>query len=377
MKTLLRTRVGISIAMTTFTMFLIALMYIWVASDAWQGLICLLPAASLFVFPITYFLLSTTVKFQSLSDLRDPAREYNSVKNGSEEEIIKQRLQTARKKKLLSIIVSLGVLFILTLISYSGIRSFFMFWWKTSFKYALGGVFGTGLFYLIWSLRINQNYEQFKYSNRENNPLNMEADRNLSLATCPKCEETGYYFTPEPGADSSALICWKCRHTFSTVWCGKCGMGGDFVDMTMRESMDWRCPECNSNYTLPIGFYENPVTLKSWENLENNVQTSFTERQRQFRHTQARGSSWIFASLIISFTLVQPIVNSFYKTLSKLNIKLLPGEAAYGLLDCVSYLIFFVITWYTLLLFPYIAGKEFNRLRDRLNEDKTNFTYIA
>ena len=70
-----RTKFGVSLVMTLFALFLIAIIYSFVASDALEGLFCILPAALLFVFPIVHFFISPSVYFELLSDNKPPSKE--------------------------------------------------------------------------------------------------------------------------------------------------------------------------------------------------------------------------------------------------------------------------------------------------------------
>ncbi len=317
-----------------------------------------MPVVYVFVFATAFFLLSP--KLEVFSGIYDHPQDTIPSASARIEEP-PERKTTNLKKISLFLVIILGGLFIFGVISYAGIGSFLSDWLDSGLIYALASVAGSGLIYLIWSIKIDQDFRSYEDPKDWENRSDQAADRNLSLATCPKCGEPGYYFNQAPVTTPSTLICWKCGHTFSSVWCDPCGMGGDFVDLSAGKPAEWKCPQCNQIYPLPAEFYENPIQLDPWESLEKNAQTSFSKRQKKFRKSQARTSSWFLASLIIAFTTMQPMMNSIHRAVTKYNVKLLSGEVAYLFLDMVSMLVFFTITWYILLLIPFVIQKLFSQ----------------
>ncbi len=256
---------------------------------------------------------------------------------------------------------------LITVVTYTGLGNLLSQWWESGSIYILGIIFSASLLYLFWSLSINRKYAHHgKLLTIDDERVDPEADRNLSIAICPQCEEEGHYYSTESGEGSFALVCWKCHYTFSDVWCENCGMGGDFVDMHLREPPTWTCPECDEEYPLPMDFYENPIHLKSWENLGNHQQVSFQERQRSFKLNQAKASIWLLASILLSYTLIQPLLTASNDTLSKLNVEWVNGESPSMLLSCVLLMILFVGTWYSFVLFPLAMMKIFDRLRSQM-----------
>lgn len=238
----------------------------------------------------------------------------------------------------------------------SGVDDFLLFWWQTTLKYTLGIVVFAFLWYLLWINRIRHKKEFARLSLLEDEEtLDTNADRGLMLTMCPGCEQDCYYFSKDPEA-SSMLICWSCQHTFSFVWCDRCGMGGDFVAEVSQQPASWECPQCKNTYSLSRDIFEQPLKTVSDKELPASVGLSHLARQQRFQKEQAVTSVWLLASLLVSLTLVSPIIHSVNRALAKLNLMDAPpgpGSPLPYLCGIFGvYLIVLVSTWYGLVFYP-------------------------
>jgi hypothetical protein len=89
------------------------------------------------------------------------------------------------------------------------------------------------------------------------------------------------------------------------------------------------------------------------KNLPIDIRLSWLVRQMKFQKEQAITSVWFLSSLLISITLVSPIVHSLNKAFPKTD--LIP------LLNGVVFIVVFISTWYGLLFGPLVLMKRFTR----------------
>ena len=87
---------------------------------------------------------------------------------------------------------------------------------------------------------------------------------------CEKCKRPGFIFIKDSEKPYFA-VCRKCGGETSNVWCPTCGMGGSFVRNIKKHPSTWSCPGCQTRYSLPTGFYENPVSLYGLEELPKEI----------------------------------------------------------------------------------------------------------
>lgn len=77
---------------------------------------------------------------------------------------------------------------------------------------------------------------------------------------CNTCDAQRYFLAD--ALESSRLLrCKQCGTLSSSVWCPKCGMGGDFVKSIPERPSQWECPQCHRQYPLSPDFYASPVDL--------------------------------------------------------------------------------------------------------------------
>jgi hypothetical protein len=265
------------------------------------------------------------------------------------------------------VFVVISNLMIIVAIIYSGIDAFLFFWRLTSLKYTLGIVIISLISYLIWIKHINDKKESAELSAFEyTDALEANADKDLMFAMCPKCENDCYY-SSKNYEEPIVLICWSCQQTFSSVWCEKCGMGGDFVTNISEKPPSWQCPDCHSTYAIPADIYENPIKTVAKENLPATVHASHAARQIRFQIDQATTSVWLLSSLLISFTLVLPITDSFYRALIRYGLtptSLLFTSCGGFLMMCIV----FISTWYGLIFYPLAIVRKIKQLQDGQRE---------
>jgi hypothetical protein len=96
-------------------------------------------------------------------------------------------------------------------------------------------------------------------------------DKQIFPINCEECEQLGYIFIDDLNG-SYFIVCQKCGGETSEVSCPKCNMGGSFVRDIENRPSTWTCEGCGSTYSLPPGFYENPVTLYELEKLPPEIQ---------------------------------------------------------------------------------------------------------
>ena len=118
---------------------------------------------------------------------------------------------------------------------------------------------------------------------------------------CEKCKWLGYIFIDDL-EKSYFVVCQKCRGETSNVWCPKCGMGGSFVKNIKRRPSTWSCPTCHTQYSLPTGFYENPITIYGLEELppeiRERIRLAEAEAQPKFTLRRLLGFILIFTVVI-------------------------------------------------------------------------------
>ncbi len=77
---------------------------------------------------------------------------------------------------------------------------------------------------------------------------------------CETCKEQGYYKCEDPEVNS-ILACSRCGGKYSSVWCSKCGMGGDFVRNPEDRPETWVCPGCKKRYEIDPAIFDHTVPL--------------------------------------------------------------------------------------------------------------------
>jgi hypothetical protein len=255
----------------------------------------------------------------------------------------------------------LGLILIALVISTVGFQSLVKAWWGQYSWYIIGGSLAGGAILFFWTLQIKAKYLP-PGSSMEDYLSSQETDsgQDLMPLTCPDCEATGYYFSPAYDFDT-ALICWKCGCHFSQVWCDACGMGGDFVEGMDERPADWICPGCKREYSLPVGYYENPVRLISWENLDQDVQNSERAQLMRNRIRDARVTILGLGTIGLTFTLMDPLLEGLQQTLE--IIDLVSSEALKILILIVGMLLLFVSIWWGMIFFGAFLWKGVERLR--------------
>ena len=125
---------------------------------------------------------------------------------------------------------------------------------------------------------------------------------------CETCKEQGYYKYEDPEANS-ILACSRCGRKYSSVWCSKCGMGGDFVRNPENRPGTWDCPGCNKRYELDPAIFDHTVPLIPESQLPHEIR-----EQVAFKPT-----SWqIFFNRVDAFfvTLKRPLAVIFFGAFS-------------------------------------------------------------
>jgi UDP-N-acetylmuramyl tripeptide synthase len=74
---------------------------------------------------------------------------------------------------------------------------------------------------------------------------------------CSRCNRQGY-IEIENVEESHWTRC-LCGQAIASVWCPKCEMGGDFVSRIEKQPSDWTCPDCKTQYQLPLTYYKTPL----------------------------------------------------------------------------------------------------------------------
>lgn len=367
MKSKFMSKLFISILLTAATSLIIVLLLSWILRGEWQVSLCMASLSFPIIFPIMHLLLSPSIYRKYFLKPQSPSPKAKTPEEKREEERKKKRSQNINKI-LVHISVLLGSGIVLMMIVFSGAGRFFKLWRQTNAIYALLGSIGAFFLYLIWSQYVKNQYGLAGGINSENK-VQVDSDGGQSLIpeTCSHCGEIGYHYWKGVGTKDFSLMCWKCQRIFSTVWCEKCGMGGDFVDMASGDPSDWFCPECKQIYTLPVDFFKYPIKLVPWETLGTNEKQGFEERQGRSQLVTARAVSWVIGAGIISFTLIEPMMDAFDHSLIKLGLGMI-DEGLYTLLSCGSFLIFFLIIWFAFTIYPILIVNRYSRWRDQLNK---------
>jgi len=252
------------------------------------------------------------------------------------------------------------------IIIYSGIDKFFRFWKETSLKYTLGIAVVSFIWYLMWRIRIKYKKEFAELSKSDYiEASNLDADKDLMFTMCPKCENDCHY-TSKDSIETKILICWNCQHIFSFAWCEKCGMGSDFIRNIPQNPPSWECPDCHSNYPTPSNIFDLPTKTISDKTLPANVKLCQLARQMKFEKEQALTGVWFLSSLLISFTLVFPILNSVTQAITKQNSIYVNDSISELLIPCGGFLVFLIVlvsTWYGLMFYPIAITKRFTQNR--------------
>jgi hypothetical protein len=98
----------------------------------------------------------------------------------------------------------------------------------------------------------------------------MSTEKEFIPIWCEKCNRQGGIFIDDP-EKPCFVICKTCGWETSQVWCPECGMGGGFVEEISTRPMSWSCPECETVYQLPQGFYNKSVELIAEKDLPDDV----------------------------------------------------------------------------------------------------------
>jgi hypothetical protein len=253
---------------------------------------------------------------------------------------------------------------VVCIILYSGIDRFFFLWKETSLKYTIGVVVVAVIWYLVWLIVIKYKREFAELSNPDYiESLNLNADKDLMFGMCPKCENDCCY-TSKDAIETKILICWNCQHVFSFAWCEKCGMGWDFIANISQRPSSWECPKCHNKYSIYDSVFDEPTKTVAYKALPVDVRLSYLARQMKFKKEQALTSVWFLSSLLISFTMVPPILGSFTDAAAKLSDFYINDSLSQVLIPCggfLTFLVVFVSTWYGFMLYPVAIAKRFIR----------------
>ena len=98
---------------------------------------------------------------------------------------------------------------------------------------------------------------------------------------CEVCNDDAYHETPDPDG-SYILECTGCGSKYSSVWCDKCGMGGDFVENPDLNPKHWSCPGCKTRYRLPASFAMSIIPLVPMSLLSPEDQAKVTIPKPRF-----------------------------------------------------------------------------------------------
>lgn len=251
----------------------------------------------------------------------------------------------------------------------SGIDEFLIDWNNLSLKYTIGIILAAGIWYIFWIIRINKKDEFADLSSFTLSELvNLNGDKDFLPTQCSKCGEDCWYTSQDPNA-TLILTCWDCQHLFSYAWCDESGMGGDFIENIAQKPSSWECPDCHTEYPIHVNIFENPQKTVSYKQLPTNVVLSDKARQYRFQKEQAATSVILLSTLLVSFSLVSPVIHAIGKTLDQFVTIAEPNSSL--LFSCGAFLIFlfsFVAMWYGLAwsllwLFKKIKTKNEERLK--------------
>ncbi|MBC8334120.1 MAG: hypothetical protein H8E29_02545 [Anaerolineales bacterium] len=250
-----------------------------------------------------------------------------------------------------------NIIVIYAIISF-GIGKFFISWWQSSSRYIIGVIVIALIWYILWIKRINNKNEFIELSDLGyKESLLQNADKDLTISMCPQCEVDCYYFSNDP-EKSHILNCWNCQHVFSFAWCDKCGMGSDFIKDIPQNPSSWECPECNQTYPLSSGIFINVTNSMSLKDLPLKVHLGWLNRQMNFEKEQAATSIWLMSTLVLSYTLISPIVESLNDTYFRIDW--------YPILAGLISIIVFISTWYGFVLYPTKLMKKIAQSKDEL-----------
>ena len=160
---------------------------------------------------------------------------------------------------------------------------------------------------------------------------------------CETCKEQGYYKCEDPEANS-ILACSRCGRKYSSVWCSKCGMGGDFVRNPENRPKAWDCPGCKERYELDPAIFDHSAPLIPESHLPHDIREQVT-----FKPT-----SWqIFQNRVDAFfsTLNKPLSYIFFSAFAFVLFlhasSIIFGTSSFPLVNILFGLVFiaiFVIT---------------------------------
>ena len=129
------------------------------------------------------------------------------------------------------------------------------------------------------------------------------AEQEFIPVECENCDYEGYIFIDD-AEQPYFVVCQTCGWETSYVWCPKCGMGGEFVEEISNRPKEWYCPDCDSEYQLPDGFYEEKVMLLATEDLSVDQRELVTARRPVFRFTPAIFTSPRFIYFLFQLALL-------------------------------------------------------------------------
>jgi hypothetical protein len=91
--------------------------------------------------------------------------------------------------------------------------------------------------------------------------MNPDFEKDCLPIYCERCKQQGFIFRDDLDAPAF-VVCSRCGWEASQLWCPKCGMGGDFLNVLLqRRPKSWRCEACRTEYPLPESFYTEPIRL--------------------------------------------------------------------------------------------------------------------
>lgn len=257
-----------------------------------------------------------------------------------------------RRSILLFFTITSNLIIIYSIIT-SGIYEFLIFWNAISLKYSIGIIFAAFIWYFIWTIRINKK-EEFSdlsaYTSSDLLDLDLNGAKDFLFIQCPKCGEECWYESKDPNA-TLILICWNCQHLFSYAWCETSGIGGDFIKNIAYKPSSWECPDCHTIYPIHPHVFENPKNTIPYTKLPPSVALSDKARQYRFQKEQAATSVILISTMLLSFSLVLPVLNALEKTFRQfVTITETTSPLLYSCGMFFFFIFTFVAMWYGLLL---------------------------
>jgi hypothetical protein len=176
--------------------------------------------------------------------------------------------------------------------------------------------------------------------------MTSEFEKDYLPISCEHCDQLGFIFIDR----SYFVICKTCDWKTSQVWCPKCQMGGEFVNVIDR-AFSWHCPRCNTQYELSSGFYERPVTLFTKEILPPTV------LERIEKEFQSSNNFW----RTLQTTIVMLLAVAVLMSVAMLPMLLVYTPLPWSIPGFLTTLLIFAVWWW-------LIGRVLKLRRERLAE---------